>query len=184
MDYEKKYKDALERARVCHKDLSNLIGTTASMAKDFFEEVFPELHEPQGEKIRKEIIEYIKENVEFCDAWVDWLQSIPVDPVSIEHGKYYYCINDYYAGGKKLASKGDVVLALRGMSMMSLSDEDATKLFLPVNDIKQYECKLAPDADQLDALHDMIADYKVHSKDYNKDAISEAVISLYNKLKN
>ena len=45
MDYEKKYKEALEIARICHKDLMNLDGVVARMAKDFFEKVFPELKE-------------------------------------------------------------------------------------------------------------------------------------------
>ena len=54
----------------------------------------------------------------------------------IEHGKYYYCIKDYFAGGKKQASKGDVVQALRGLPIMGLGVK-ANKYFLPVNSIKQ-----------------------------------------------
>ena len=53
----------------------------------------------------------------------------------IEHGKYYYCIKDYFCGGKKQASKGDVVQALRGMSIMALGAK-ANEYFLPVNFIK------------------------------------------------
>ena len=49
----------------------------------------------------------------------------------IEHGKYYYCIKDYYSGGCKRASKGVVVQALRGKSMMALGAE-ANKYFIPV----------------------------------------------------
>lgn len=49
----------------------------------------------------------------------------------IEHGKYYYCIKDYYSGGHKRASKGEVVQALRGMSMMALGVE-ANEYFIPV----------------------------------------------------
>lgn len=55
---------------------------------------------------------------------------------NIEHGKYYYCIKDYYSGGNKRASKGDVVQALRGMSMMALGVK-ANEYFIPVNAIKQ-----------------------------------------------
>lgn len=54
----------------------------------------------------------------------------------IEHGKYYYCIKDYFAGGKKQASKGDVVQALRGLPIMTLG-VNANEYFLPVNSIKQ-----------------------------------------------
>ena len=55
---------------------------------------------------------------------------------NIEHGKYYYCIKDYFCGGRKQASKGDVVQALRGMSMMALGVK-ANEYFIPVNTIKQ-----------------------------------------------
>jgi len=55
---------------------------------------------------------------------------------NIEHGKYYYCIKDYFCGGRKQASKGDVVQALRGMAMMSLGDK-AGNYFLPINYIEQ-----------------------------------------------
>ena len=37
-----------------------------------------------------------------------------IEPFEAEHGKYYYCIKDYFCGGRKQASKGDVVQALRG----------------------------------------------------------------------
>ena len=49
----------------------------------------------------------------------------------IEHGKYYYCIKDYYSGGNKRASKGEVVQAFRGMNMMALGAE-ANEYFIPV----------------------------------------------------
>ena len=49
----------------------------------------------------------------------------------VEHGKYYYCIKDYYSGGCKRASKGEVVQALRGMSMMALGVK-ANEYFIPV----------------------------------------------------
>ena len=55
-------------------------------------------------------------------------------PFEAEHGKYYYCIKDYFCGGRKQASKGDVVQALRGLPIMGL--KDASEYFLPVNYIK------------------------------------------------
>ncbi len=57
-----------------------------------------------------------------------------LEPFEAEHGKYYYCIKDYFCSGKKQASKGDVIQALRGMSIMGL--KDASEYFLPVNSIK------------------------------------------------
>lgn len=57
-----------------------------------------------------------------------------IEPFEAEHGKYYYCIKDYFCGGRKQASKGDVVQALRGLPIMGL--KDASEYFLPVNFIK------------------------------------------------
>lgn len=56
-----------------------------------------------------------------------------IEPFEVEHGKYYYCIKDYFSGGRKQASKGDVVQALRGLPIMGL--KDANEYFLPVNNI-------------------------------------------------
>ena len=64
-----------------------------------------------------------------------------IGPFEAEHGKYYYCIKDYYAGGNKRASKGDVIQALRGLSIMGL--KDASEYFLPVNFINGQQCNSA-----------------------------------------
>ena len=60
--------------------------------------------------------------------------SQEIEPFEAEHGKYYYCIKDFFCGGRKHASKGDVVQALRGLPIMGL--KDASEYFLPVNSIK------------------------------------------------
>jgi hypothetical protein len=57
-----------------------------------------------------------------------------VESFEAEHGKYYYCIKDYFCGGRKQASKGDVVQALRGLPIMGL--KDASEYFLPVNNVQ------------------------------------------------
>lgn len=57
----------------------------------------------------------------------------------IEHGKYYYCIKDYYSGGNKRVSKGEVIQALRGMSMMALGVK-ANEYFIPVKCIIGDSC--------------------------------------------
>ena len=54
MDYDKKYNEALERARNYH-DNSFSFGT-----KELTEKIFPELAESEDEKIRKEIIAFIE----------------------------------------------------------------------------------------------------------------------------
>lgn len=54
-----------------------------------------------------------------------------------EHVKYYFCIKDYFSGGKKIASKGDVVQALRGLPIMGL--EDISEHFMPVNNVYSHD---------------------------------------------
>lgn len=55
MDYKKKYKEALERAKECLQD-----GTIPAVARDYILEIFPELVESEDEKIRKALIEYFR----------------------------------------------------------------------------------------------------------------------------
>jgi len=54
IDYEKKYKEALERAREFQKSKDGLCVLTA-------ESIFPELAESEDEKIRKRLIEFFKD---------------------------------------------------------------------------------------------------------------------------
>lgn len=76
--------------------------------------------------------------------------SQEIVPFEAEHGKYYYCIKDYFAGGKKQASKGDVVQALRGLAIMGL--KDASEYFLPVNFIKCYSAWSEEDTKMIELL--------------------------------
>gem|GEM_PF-2172484 len=48
MDYEKKYKEALERARVCHKDMSNLDGVVARL----WQRIFLKKFSPNSKSVR------------------------------------------------------------------------------------------------------------------------------------
>ena len=80
MDYEQKYKKALERAKC-------LIQNEETNVPVFYvsniEEIFPELKESEDEKIRKWIINEIKikhhhldeEDVDFVDKAIAWLEK-------------------------------------------------------------------------------------------------------------
>lgn len=75
MDYEKKYKEALERAKMI---LCNVCEGSAS-ANDI-ETIFPELAESDDERIRKEIIHYILYkasgiSAEQEHAWIAYLEK-------------------------------------------------------------------------------------------------------------
>ena len=72
MDYEKAYKDALERARQWHDDSNITIGL-----KENLEDIFPELKE-NDERIRKDLIKAISTYTQFANrpsneiiAWLE-----------------------------------------------------------------------------------------------------------------
>lgn len=68
MDYEKKYKNALEWARQV------INGETGFIRKEV-EEIFPELVESEEERIRKELIEFVKSRGGFKQEYIDWLEK-------------------------------------------------------------------------------------------------------------
>ena len=143
---------AYDKALKVAKDIRNGEAAYIPDGTPVIEAIFPELKDPEGERIRKELIAFLKENHETgradetwslsgIERWIAWLEkqgeqkpAQETKPFKAEHGKYYYCIKDYFCGGRKQASKGDVVQALRGLPIMGL--KDASEYFLPVNFIK------------------------------------------------
>jgi len=73
MNYEKKYKEALERVRRLHDRMLVLSSTDALVASAELEFIFPELKESEGERIRKEL----KEAFEAYDIESKW-NGIPI----------------------------------------------------------------------------------------------------------
>lgn len=61
MDYEKKYKEALERARNLHKDA---IDMGENIRAKQCEIIFPELKENEDERIRKALIRFHKSTID------------------------------------------------------------------------------------------------------------------------
>ena len=80
MDYEKKYNEALERAKKIHDEILNneLLGFP-----DQIREIFPELRGSEDERIRKWLVDYyssIKKTVWFhrditCEQILAWLEK-------------------------------------------------------------------------------------------------------------
>ena len=80
MDYEKKYNEALERARALWQEAIEK-EYVDDYLKDY-ETIFPELRGSEDERIRKEMISFlrspfIKENLtdEKVAPWLDWLEK-------------------------------------------------------------------------------------------------------------
>lgn len=78
MNYEQKYKEALERAKA---EQETFLKRGNISAKTAIERIFPELRESEDERIRKEIIQFLqlphpqfvgKRNYE---EWIAWLEK-------------------------------------------------------------------------------------------------------------
>lgn len=87
MDYEKKYKEALERAKVFKKHLLEIHDKGYAEEMDY---IFPELTESEDERIRKEITLFLREGRPYyCpdsakrQEWANWLekQGEPTDNI-------------------------------------------------------------------------------------------------------
>ena len=99
MDYEKKYKDALERAKGIYKDTWN----------SYILKIFPELVESEDERVRKELIDYINRltaspnYIDKYNAWISWLEKQgeqkPANKVEPKF-KVGDWITDGYVGGQ------------------------------------------------------------------------------------
>ena len=69
MDYEKKYKEALERAKSFNKRWQCIEATDSELALKELKEIFPELGESEDEKIKKGIIDFLwKEKIFLQEA--------------------------------------------------------------------------------------------------------------------
>lgn len=67
MDYEQRYKEALDNAKVIHK-------TIRKDLKPVIEQIFPELIESEDKRIKREIIQYIKTGT-YHEDWIDWIEQ-------------------------------------------------------------------------------------------------------------
>ena len=77
MDYEQKYKDALELAREFRRQA---IAHNAEAEVFALESIFPELRESEDERIRRELIEYLRGDLDDIttddtDRWIAWLEK-------------------------------------------------------------------------------------------------------------
>jgi len=127
------------------KNLYNVPGTNEAL-KVALEESYPEIHESEDERVRKFLVQHIsewigciehdltisskdieseKELAMFKDALAyleNQKEQKPAECLKPEKGYWYVCIKDFYCGGKKQSSKGDLVQDKGGMYMMGRED--------------------------------------------------------------
>lgn len=84
MNYEKRYKEMLAKARVFYKKWDGVDAYNSSLAISELKEIFPELNKNEDEKIRETLIDYLKERkscesygqyVSRYDHWITWLEK-------------------------------------------------------------------------------------------------------------
>ena len=92
MDYEKKYNKALERAKYYH-DRDNI---------QFLENIFPELKESEDERIRKSLIDMLKNDEKCYLKEIAWLEKKGKSYWSEKDERYSKDLADYFTGGFSL----------------------------------------------------------------------------------
>ena len=124
MDYEKKYKEVLSRAKAMIKVAAN-----QDEAIGFANTIFPELKESEDERIRKELLEFLDElsklgkNTNFdrwsksdCADWIAWLEKqgkqkpvfeikTPEESLDIDSATYNKIVDECIYGEQKPADK-------------------------------------------------------------------------------
>jgi hypothetical protein len=84
MNYEKRYKEMLAKARAFYKKWDGVDAYNSSLAISELKEIFPELQGNEDEKIRESLINYLKERkscesygqyVLRYDHWITWLEK-------------------------------------------------------------------------------------------------------------
>ena len=85
VDYERKYKKALKIMESLYNVVRYQSSSDALLTSQTIEKAFPELREPEDERIRKELIRYAKEwqkgycmwnsDKDFCNDAIAWLEK-------------------------------------------------------------------------------------------------------------
>lgn len=93
MDYKEKYEKVLEKAKAFLKRWECVEAANSSLVLKEVKDIFPELREPEDEKIRKEIISALKyaNHEGVYNKHLAWLEKLKV---FAEHGDGLYYFGD------------------------------------------------------------------------------------------
>lgn len=148
MDYEKKYKNALEWAR---KVMQGKVG----FVRDEVLELFPELKESEDERIRKALVELVKCNERSgytllnnisTSSMLAWLEKQGEDKhLELRAGKWYMCYRAYCCRADHLTVKeGERILCEKDGVVKGFVIKDAEKYFKECNAPAPYEDEQKP----------------------------------------
>ena len=168
MDYEKKYKEAIEKATALYKAAEPMSGCNVLL-----ETIFPELEESEDEKIRKELIKYFTKGREFLSiipynteeviAWLEKQGEQKPAEWSEEDGRNLKGIIDEIEANKNNAPDYDLATYDRFLSWL--------KSLRPQNRWK-------PSVEQMDALSNALSLAKSCGEESSYD-----LRTLYEQLK-
>lgn len=130
MNYEKKYKEALENARQEYNTIENV------ERKQWLEEIFPELKESEDEKIKNEIIKFLElPHPQFVgkrhqEEWIAWLEKQG-------ERKHKFIIGDIISNGNVIYRVDNIVKNCIGQDCYFLvnveSEKDGTRYYKLTN---------------------------------------------------
>ncbi len=110
VDYEKKYKEEVVRA--------TQLWECGDITRENLEYIFPELAESEDERIRKEIIQYIKDlnksGYLYDEEWIAWLEKQGKQPKKVSIWKHW---KDGIAGG----AEGEQIFLIKIGRIYSIS---------------------------------------------------------------
>ena len=97
----KAYDEAIKEASIAYKDEDKHLKAT-------LERIFPVLRESEDEKIRKELIKFVKVNVPDEERYIAWLEKQEsYYTFEIKEGHWYKCVCDYMLNDSDLMFKND-----------------------------------------------------------------------------
>ena len=134
MDYEKKYKEAMEIGKEC------IAYCCDKTVREYFERMFPELlesKESKDESIRKELIEFVKSRGGFKQEYIAWLEK------QGEHMPVEWSEEDKAKLANVIESEEHLLDLLRGFAKPEENEE-------------YHECQCIRDIDWLKSLKDRI----------------------------
>lgn len=138
MDYEKKYKEALERAEEVYHRGYYISGN--------IETIFPELKESEDERIRKAILELVRQSSEILDKqnqnnMIAWLEKQGEQKhFELKAGHWYICHRPYCCRADHLTVKGgERFMCEKDGVVKGFVIKDAQKYFKECNAPAPYE---------------------------------------------
>ena len=164
VDYQKMYEDALEKAKTIHSLLKCSDDSKNYSYAETIEDIFPELRESDDEKIRKEIIDFVKRidfTKEKSEKWISWLEkqgeNAPYSGTSFDYNGHTYgmCARE---GGVDILCDSQLIrhIEKQGEQKPIEQDTETRDLWVYIREWNDKFGRLPKDDDELAACIDYV----------------------------